>query len=88
MDVTGLEFNSYAEELFPPTESWEITAQFKGVTVQQLLYEAMFRPTQLKIIDVPGKGVKPDIRTDVTVIPGHEWMGNYGPSDPHRHRLQ
>jgi uracil-DNA glycosylase family 4 len=81
MDVTGLEFNSYAEELFPPTESWEITAQFKGVTVQQLLYEAMFRPTQLKIIDVPGKGVKPDIRTDVTVIPGHEWMGNYGPSD-------
>ena len=81
MDVTKLEFDTYAEELFPPTESWEITSKFKGVTVQQLLYEAMFKPTQLKVIDVLGKGAKPDVRTDVTIIPGHEWRGSYGPSD-------
>ena len=80
-DIGDIEFNSYAEEIFPLTESWEITAQFKGMPVQQLVKEALVSPTLLKIIDVPGKGGKPDIRSDVTIIPGHAWRGHYGPSD-------
>ena len=81
MSLADIDFETYAEELFPPTASWEITAQFKGLTVKQLLHEAMVKPTQLKIIDVLGKGVQPDLRTDVMLIPGHTWQGDYGPSD-------
>jgi len=80
-DTTAEQFDSYAEELFPLTESWEITAQYMGVTPQQLLATALIEPIQLKVIDVPGKAGAPDIRTDVTLIPGHEWHGGYGPSD-------
>ena len=81
MGLTELEFETHAEELFPPTESWELTAQYKGVSVQQLLRDALVTPTQLKIVDVPGKGGKPDIRTDVLLIPGHGWNEGYGPND-------
>ena len=80
-DINELDFDTYAEELFPPTESWEITAQFKGVSVRELIQTALFNPTLLKILDVPGKGIKPDIRSDVTIIPGHTWRGECGPRD-------
>lgn len=82
MDVSELEFETYAEELYPPTESWEITASFRGMTVRQLMHEALFTPTQLKIVDVPGKGHAPDIRANAMLIPGHGWLeGGWGPTD-------
>jgi len=79
MDITNQQFDSYAEELFPLTESWEVTAGFMGVSARELVQTALVSPVQLKVVDVVGKGGKPNIRTDVRVIPGHTWHGEYGP---------
>lgn len=71
--------NEYAAELFPPSDSWEITAGFAGISVKELVGQALFRPTRLKVIDVKGKGGEPDTRSDVKLIPGHIWGGTLGP---------
>lgn len=74
-------FEDYAEELFPLTESWELTAQYRGMTARELMYSALMSPTPLKVIDVPGKGADPDIRSDVLVLPGNSVRGFHGPRD-------
>lgn len=81
IDTTGQSFDRYAEDIFPLTDAWDITAQFVGTTPQQLIEQALVEKIQLRVVDVPGKGEKPDVLTDVTLLPGHEWHGGYGPSD-------
>ena len=77
MQIEEFEFTR-AEELFPPTLTWEISAQLQGTDVSELLTRASRGSVTLNVIDLKGKGGKPDVRRDVTTIPGHIWGGYPG----------
>ena len=80
MDRETVTLAPYAEELFPLSDTWEITARTRGVTIQQLVAEALFEPTTLRVIDVKGKAGAPSTRAPVVALPGHQWGGHYGPA--------
>ena len=63
----------HAEERFPLTETWEESAAYLKLPVQQLLHLALIQPTSLRVIDIPGKGAAPDKRASVLTLPGQVW---------------
>ena len=75
-------FVQHAEDLYPLSNSWEITAGLLDTTPQDLMRRALFEPITLNVIDVPEKKKedKPELRANVRTIPGHRWAGVAGPS--------
>lgn len=74
MDITDQECGLVrAEDLFPPTLTWEIAADLQKTTVDELLTRAQVESVRLNVIDVAGKGDNPDVRKPVDTIPGHVW---------------
>lgn len=65
-----------AIDMFPLTETWEISANYHNMTPVELMYRALNNVTQLMVIDRKGKGDVPTTRKTVDALPGHMWMGS------------
>lgn len=79
VDTDDFALDTFVEQRFPATQSWTETAQYHNMSVEQLMLAALYTPVDLRVIDIPAKRDRAEVRANVTLLPGNIWYGESGP---------